>query len=118
MKNIEERILYTPRGFSYIPVTPQENISWGGACICNSCGKQIVKENLNLCFVLSDTYCNACFDDFIKRQKEYTQEDVDHDLNFQKDKDVFWYKQLLDRPILPDADEIIESFSNDEESYN
>lgn len=93
---VEDRIQYTDRGFSYIEVTPQEIFNWGGICICNSCDKQILDDNMYLSFVLADTYCKDCWKKILRRQKRFSQEDVDYDLALQKENDVKWYKYHLE----------------------
>lgn len=88
---MEERIKYTPQGFSYIDVSLLEVVNWGGMGICNNCGK--IHKNLKLIWVLADTYCDDCFNEWLKRTKEYSQEDIDYDLHLQKDNDIEWYKR-------------------------
>lgn len=97
MANIEDRVKYTERGFSYVEVTPQENMSWGGMCVCNSCNEQFTEENMYLSFVLADTYCKKCWENILKRQKTYSQEDVDYDLALQNRNHLDWYKYHLDK---------------------
>lgn len=96
MARLEDRIKYTPRGFSYIEVTPQEIFRWGGICICNNCGNQILDDNMNLCYVLTDTYCKSCWEDILKRQEKFSQEDVDYDLALQESNSLDWYRYHLD----------------------
>ena len=94
---VEDRIKYTDRGFSYVEVTPYENIKWGGFCICNGCNNDFENENMYLVYVLADTYCKECFNEWLERQKEYSQEDVEYDLHIQNGNDIEWYKYHLDR---------------------
>lgn len=95
IRRVEDRIEYTPRGFSYIEVTPSEIFRWGGLCICNGCGKRKL-ENMNLCFVLTDTYCKECWDGILKRQQRFSQEDVDYDLKIQEENALNWYRYHLE----------------------
>ncbi len=87
---MENKIKYTPQGFSYVDVTLMDCISWGGLGICNSCGK--VCKNLKLVWVLADTYCDDCFNDFLKRSAKSSAQDIEHDLNLQREQDIKWYK--------------------------
>lgn len=86
---MKSKVKYTPQGFSYVDVTLADCIRWGGLGICNSCGK--VCNELKLVFVLTDTYCNDCFNKWQERAKYYTKEDIEHDLNVQKGRDILWY---------------------------
>lgn len=92
----EERIKETNLGFNYVEVTPYENISWGGYCVCNGCNNQFENENMNLVYVLGDTYCNKCFTEWVKRTNSYDKEDIDYDLRKQKQDSLDWYKYHLD----------------------
>ena len=94
MFNIEQRIKHTKEGFNYIKVSPIEIINWGGACICNSCGKQYI-EDMYFIFVLTDTYCEKCFNDWCNRNKNLTQEDIEYDLKIQKEMSHKWYNYHL-----------------------
>lgn len=94
-QRVEDRLEYTPRGFSYIKVTPHEIFSWGGLCICNGCGKRKM-EDMNLCFVLLDVYCDKCWKEILERQQGFSQEDVDYDLALQKEQSLDWYRFHLD----------------------
>ena len=90
------RIKKTSRGFNYVEVTPVENLNWGGMCICNSCGETIIDKPMKLVFVLTDTYCDKCFNEWVERSKNYSQEDVDYDLEKQNAMSEKWYKFHLD----------------------
>ena len=90
---MKDRIKYTPQGFSYVDVTLQECINWGGYGICNSCGK--ISNDLKLVYVLTDTYCENCFNDFLERAKFFTKEDIEYELNVQKNNDIKWYEYHL-----------------------
>ena len=90
------RIKTTERGFNYVDVTPYENIKWGGMCICNGCGNTVEDKPMKLVFVLTDTYCDDCFNEWTKRAKNYPQEDVDYDLKKQNEMSEVWYKYHLD----------------------
>lgn len=84
-------IKYTPRGFSYVDVSLKECLNWGGLGICDGCGTGPHKE-LKLIWVLHDTYCPKCFKEWVERQKEYSDEDVLHDLILQKEHDKQYYE--------------------------
>lgn len=91
MINIEDRIKYTRQGYNYIKVTPLENIQWGGMCICNTCGKQFIHEDLNLVFVLGDTYCDKCFNEWEQRANTYEE-----DLAIQNERSLDWYRYHIE----------------------
>ena len=91
----EDRIKYTPKGYSYIEITPSECLSWGGMCVCNGCNGQFLNENLYLVWGLSDVYCKKCFEDFIKRESEILQEDLESDLKLQKECHLDYYRAHL-----------------------
>lgn len=90
---IKDRVKYTPLGFSYVEVTIDEIKNWGGLGICNSCGQ--FHDKMNLCFVLTDTYCDKCFNEIQERMNDYSKEDIEFDLGVQKDRDIPWYERLL-----------------------
>lgn len=73
----------------------EENINWGGYCICDSCDKQVICENMYLIFVLGDVYCRECFEKWVKRTKKYNEKDINEDLKLQKEKSFKWYKYYL-----------------------
>ena len=97
MTNWKNRIKYTDCGFSYVKVTPYENISWGGFCVCNGCNGQFENEDMNLIFVLDDTYCDDCFKKWLERQKTYNKEDIEYDLKLQDEMSMKWYRYHLDK---------------------
>lgn len=86
-----KQIKYTPQGFSYIDVNLYDVVRWGGAGICNGCNSGPNKY-MKLIFVLGDTYCESCFNDWLERSKNYSKEDIESDLEFQKDRDKKWYE--------------------------
>lgn len=88
MKN---KIKYTPEGFSYVDVSLEDCLKWGGLGICDGCGKG-PHLKLKLIWVLHDTYCEKCFNKFLERSKHISKEDIEYDLNVQKDNDIKWYK--------------------------
>lgn len=90
MDSITKRIKYTPQGYNYIKVTPGENFDWGGMCICNSCFKQFIKDDMYLVFVLGDTYCEKCFNEWVETVKTYKE-----DLKFQADNSLAYYEAHL-----------------------
>lgn len=87
---MNEKIKYTPQGFSYIDITIFDCLSWGGLGICDGCGKP--HKELKLIYVLHDTYCNKCFDTWLKRSAKYSKEDIEYDLKIQKENHIKWYK--------------------------
>ena len=89
-----KEVKYTPQGFSYIDVGIFEVINWGGMGICNSCGKGPFR-NLKLVWVLTDTYCEQCFNEWLERTKNFPKHEIEEDLALQKDRDIKWYKALL-----------------------
>ena len=91
----ENRIKKTNRGFNYVEVTPSEVINWGGFCICNFCNRQILFDNLYLVYVLHDVYCKDCFNDWLDRQENYSEEDVLYDLEQQNNFSFDYYKNYL-----------------------
>ena len=95
--NILDRINYTKEGFSYIKVSPLENIKWGGYCVCNGCNNQILNDDMYLIFILNDVYCKECFNRWISRKTTLTQEEIESDLKTQNSKHIEWYKYHLDR---------------------
>lgn len=94
---MKKEVKYTPQGFSYVDITLKECINWGGCGICNSCGT--IANDLKLVYVLGDTYCEKCFNEWLERAKNYSEEDIKHDLNVQKDRDIAWYEYLLKREV-------------------
>ena len=90
------RIKTTNRGFNYVEVTPREVFAWGGMCICNGCNNQFLEDNMYLSFVLADTYCKDCWEDILKRQEKYSDEDVQYDLKLQNESSENCYRYHLD----------------------
>ena len=95
--NIEERIKYTKDGFSYIEVSPIENIKWGGYCVCNGCNNSVLNRDMYLVFILNDTYCERCFNEWNNRETSLTPEEIEEDLKYQNKYHIEWYKWHLDR---------------------
>lgn len=91
-------IKYTPQGFSYIDVNLLDVLSWGGYGICNGCNEGPLSD-MKLVFVLGDTYCQHCFDEWQERAKSYSKEDIEADLNYQKAHHIDWYKYLIKEEI-------------------
>ena len=79
------KIEYTERGFNFVKVTPIQNVSWGGYCVCNGCNGQFINEDMYLVFVLGACYCERCFKKWLERSKKYRQEDMNEDLRYQKE---------------------------------
>ena len=91
---VEDRIEVANNGYNYVKVQPQECFAWGGACICNGCGRQIVTEPMNLCYVLGDLYCDECFN----RILDYPSEEYElaRDIARQEEDALTWYKAYLE----------------------
>ena len=87
----ENKIKYTPQGFSYVDVSLLEILNWGGLGVCTGCGKYPFKE-MKLIYVLTDTMCNNCFYAWLERCKKMSKEDIEYDLNIQKHFHIEWYK--------------------------
>ena len=87
-------IKYTPEGFSYIDVDFKDCASWGGLGICDGCNNGPFNE-LKLIYVLHDTYCNKCFNEWLKRCKSYSKADIEYDLNIQNQYHISWYEYHL-----------------------
>ena len=91
-----KEIKYTPQGFSYIDVTLDDCLKWGGLGVCDGCNKGAFSE-LKLIWVLHDTYCEKCFNNWLERAKKYTKQDIEEDLCLQKNNHLKWYQWHLDR---------------------
>ena len=90
------KLKYTPQGFSYIDIGLDDCLRWGGMGICNSCGKGPFKK-LKLVYVLTDTYCENCFNEWLERSKNMSKQDVEHDLKIQDENHIRWYRYHLNR---------------------
>lgn len=86
-----DKIKHTLQGFSYVDVNLNEVKKWGGLGICDGCGKGPY-SNMKLVWVLHDTYCSECFNEWLERCKSYFKEDIEYDLELQKDNDIKWYQ--------------------------
>lgn len=93
---MKHTIKYTPQGFSYVDITLEDCLNWGGLGICNGCGKGPF-EKLKLIYVLGDTYCEKCFNNWLERAKTYSKQDIEYDLNVQQGRDIKWYEYHLKR---------------------
>ncbi len=80
-----KKIEHTKQGYSYIKCTRQECFEWGGAAICDMCGKDML-DDVYLIYILSSAYCPKCFDDWIKHSKRYEE-----DIELQKRNDKRYY---------------------------
>lgn len=87
---MKREIKYTPQGYSYINVSLKECLSWGGLGICDGCNTG-PHEKLKLIWALNDTYCETCFNKLLERQKNYSKEDIEHDLKLQRENDKRYY---------------------------
>ena len=88
---MNNKIKHTPEGFSYVDVLLAECLKWGGAGICDGCGKG-PHLKLKLIYVLRDAYCEKCFNEWLERCKKYYKSDIEYDLRLQQDNDLKWYK--------------------------
>ncbi len=85
------KIKHTPQGFSYIDVTLANILNWGGLGICNGCNKGPFKK-MKLIYVLHDTYCEDCFNDWLKQINKMSKSDIREDLQIQKYADKKYYE--------------------------
>lgn len=92
----ESRIKVHPSGYNYVRVTPGEVRNWGGFGVCNHCNKIVENSLMNLCWALTDTYCDECFDEITSRWNTYSDEDIQYDLKMQDEMSLDWYKYHLD----------------------
>lgn len=88
---MKEKIKYTSQGFSYVDVKLKQIINWGGFGICINCNKPFCLE-MKLIFVLTDTMCPDCFNEWLERCKRMSKEDIEYDLNIQNQHHINWYK--------------------------
>ncbi len=88
---MDEKVKYTPQGFSYVDVDLYDVTKWGGIGICDGCGKGPFFK-MKLVYVLGDTYCENCFNQWLERCKKYSKEDIAYDLTIQEGNDKKWYK--------------------------
>lgn len=79
-------LLYTKQGYSYIKCTEQDCYEWGGAAICDDCGKHMAGD-VYLIYILARAYCPECFEDWIRHSKRY-----ESDLKLQEQNHKRWYK--------------------------
>lgn len=87
---MKREIKYTPQGYSYVDVSLEECLNWGGAGICAMCDK--IHEELKLIYVLGDVYCNNCFNEWLERQKKYIKSDIEYDMKAQERNDKKFYE--------------------------
>lgn len=85
----------TSRGFTYLPVTHDQCISWGGFAVCDFCNTSF--QQGYLVFILNSALCPECMADWLKRQQSYSTEDVKEDLAFQEANQDAWYNWHLDK---------------------
>ena len=90
---MKQHLCTTPRGFTYLPVSYLDCLSWGGFGICDFCNQNM--QHAYLVFVLNSCICSKCFNEWIERSKSYPQEDVDYDLHIQEQYQDAWYKRHL-----------------------
>lgn len=89
---MKRKIKYTSQGFSYVDVYLEEILNWGGYGVCTSCNKVLCHE-MKLIYVLHDTMCLRCFNEWRERIKKMRKEDIEYDLNIQKQYHIDWYKE-------------------------
>lgn len=85
----------TDKGFTYLPVTYQNCINWGGLSVCDFCNTPFI--NGYLVFVLNSCICPVCFHDWLERQQHYSEEDIAYDLNYQTECQDSWYKYHIEK---------------------
>lgn len=81
-----KKLNYTRQGYSYLNCTPKDCYEWGGAAICDSCGKNMT-ENVYLIYILGQAFCPDCFEDWANNATRYTE-----DLKLQEQNQERWYK--------------------------
>lgn len=87
---MNREIKHTPRGYSYIDVSLEECLNWGGLGICDGCNTG-PHQKLKLVWALHDTYCPKCFENWLERQKNYSNSDVEFDVELQNKLDKQYY---------------------------
>lgn len=84
--NKKVKLNYTKQGYSYITCTKEDCFNWGGAAICDYCGKSM-ENDVYLIFVLGQAYCPRCFNEWVKRSHRYEE-----DIQLQNERHLLWYK--------------------------
>ena len=93
LKKIEE----TDLGYYYAKVSFIECLGWGGAGICDLCGKRFTTGYLT--FVLGNCCCEDCFKSWLKSSTRYEE-----DLALQYGSSEEWFKYHLGNQIvMPDS---------------
>ena len=85
----------TPQGFTYLPVTRENCLNWGGFGVCDSCNQNMMHGYL--VHVLNSCICSRCLNEWIERSSHYSKEDIEHDLRYQQENQDAWYKWHTDR---------------------
>lgn len=85
----------TNRGFTYLPISSHQCISWGGFAVCDFCNTPF--QQGYLVFILNSCLCPECMADWLKRQQSYSNEDVSEDLAFQEANQDEWYNWHTNR---------------------
>ncbi len=85
----------TNRGFTYLPVSSKQCISWGGFAVCDFCNTPF--EEGYLVFILNSCLCPNCMSGWLKRQRKYPKKDVQQDLAYQEAHQDAWYNWHLDK---------------------
>lgn len=79
---------YTKQGYSYLPVTREEMLSWGGLAVCDSCNQNM--SHGYLIYILNSCYCARCFNEWQERAHHYPE-----DLQLQERYQDKWYQYHL-----------------------
>ena len=85
----------TSRGFTYLPVSSDDCLSWGGFAVCDYCNASF--EQGYLVFILNSCICPECMADWLTRQQSYTDDDVKQDLAFQEANQDEWYAYHINK---------------------
>ena len=87
---MKRKIKYTPKGYSYVDISLEECLNWGGLGICAMCDE--ICEDLKLIWALGDVYCTKCFNEWVERQEKYLRSDIEHDIKLQEENDKKFYE--------------------------
>ena len=80
------KVKYTPQGYSYIECNRYDCFSWGGAAVCDSCGKNM-QDKVYLIYILNSAYCPECFKEWEKSATKFKE-----DLSNQNKYDTKWFQ--------------------------
>lgn len=80
------KLSYTKTGYSYIKVSKQDCLEWGGAAICDNCNENM-EEEVYLIFILARALCKDCFTEWENRSVKYPE-----DIELQNQNQERWYR--------------------------